>query len=248
MGLISSLFNPATGSPSTGGLPAVPTIPATQTTPAGIDPTGIDPALVTPGKEDSQLAEFANMWQTPVDADGKPIVHTDPLASPVVNFDLSKLTESSKRLDFVSKLDPELAAKALAGDASALASYVNSAIQTAVMGVTQMTGTMMNQAIDSNNARLNQTLPTQIKRVQLNQMDVDNPIFNDPAVAPLVQALKQTEFNKNPNANPADVQKKIIGYLTGLAKVVSDTAPEKVAASKATAAKEMDWVDWSTKT
>lgn len=198
------------------------------------------PVAATPPS--SPLDEYKSLWETPTGADGKPIVHTDPLATPLLNFDPIKIAESAKGLNFTSKIDPTLAGKALGGDAQALSDYVNAAVQAAVVGITTSQGNLINNAIDANNKRVNSTLPEHIRRVQLGQQSVENSALNHPAVAPLVQALTQAEFNKNPNANPQDVHKKIQDYLVSLGQVINENDPTKVAASTKAAAGEVDWL------
>lgn len=245
MGLLSQIFPAHTGHGSDGTpLPAPHLQLDANAPPPPPAPTAAPAPTPAPGPG-SQLDSFTKLWQTPTDKDGKPIVHANPLATPVLNFDPAKIAESAAQLDFTGKIDPALAAKALAGDATALSAYVNAAVQAAVVGIVTSQGQVINGALNENNQRLLSTLPTQVKRVQLESQPVDNPILEHPSVAPLMHALKLSEFNKNPNARPEDVHATVVGYLKGLAQAMTEGDPAAVAAAAKEKAGEPDWLKWA---
>lgn len=208
--------------------------------PAGQQQTANDQQQQSPA--DSSLDSLKAFWQPVVDAEGKPVAaQVDPTAATLFSFDPKVVQESSRKLDFTSGLDPELVTKALGGDQAAFMATLNHAVQNAVTAVTLNTGNMINQGVNTNNQRFKELLPTQIKRVQLDQTTSANPIFQHDAVAPLVNALKSMHFAKNPNANPADVQAQVEGLLQGLSTAVYETTAPGIASKKAATAGEQDW-------
>jgi hypothetical protein len=245
MSFLSSIFPSNTGVSHNGGnsvqaaalTPAAPATPATPATPAAGTETQTTPT--------SHLDQYAALWQTPTSADGKPVAApADPMSSPVFNFDPRAIQTSASKMDFTAGLAPDLATKALGGDATALSELINGAVRNAVVGVTLSQGNLINQAVATNNERVTQALPRHIKSVQLMETPNENPVLDHPAVQPLVGALKQMAFAKDPNASPAAVAKMVNDYISGLGTALHEQSPTTVAA-KAAASKAAGEQDWS---
>ena len=100
---------------------------------------------------------------------------------------------------------------------------------------------MLNQAIAANNQKVSAALPVHIKRTQLLSNGEEDPVLSHPSVQPLVNSLKQMAFAKNPNAEPAEINKQVAKYLRAMGSALHETSPEAVAARKTTAAQEQDW-------
>jgi hypothetical protein len=166
------------------------------------------------------------------------------LRQPLFNVDPTRVAESANKLDFLSSVNPDLVTKALGGDPAAFADVINSAVRQAVVGITVNQGQLLNSALAENNQRITSSLPNQLKQVQLNEVGSDNPVFSHPAVAPLVTALKQTAYQKNPNASVGEVNQLVNNYLSGLAVAMQDASPEAVK-QKQQAAKTAGEQDWS---
>lgn len=220
----------------------IPTAPAPAPVPGAPAPAPSPTPAPAPG---SALDQFKDLWQNPTNAEGKPVVYTDPLAQPVLQFDPAKIQESAAKLNFTSGLAPELLTKALSGDVQAFADILNSVARAAVTGVTVNTGQVVNAALATQSQRLQEALPSHVKRVQLAQQPVDNPILEHPSVQPLMNALKQAEFNKNPSADPAEVHKKVSDYLVTFASTLVNNDPKTVQQAQQKAAGEMDWDAWA---
>lgn len=249
MGLLSSLFNPATGMGSDGTPPTAAATPTAPPAPAVPDAAAIaakaaaDAAAAAAAKPGSQLDGFKDLWQTPKNDKGEPIQFVDPLSQPVLQVDPAKLAEAASKLNFMANIPAENIQKALGGDQQAFAEVINNAVRNAVVGISASQGQLLQQVVTANNQRLVDSLPTHIKRTQLTQQSADNPILEHPSVAPLVEALKLAEFNKNPRANPADVHQKVVDYITGLGKAITDTSTQQQQQSDTK--KEVDWLEWS---
>mgnify|MGYP006348495291 FL=1 len=239
MSFISSMFPLSSGKPSQGGHPAAPApapVPAPAPTPA--------PA---PAPTPSPLDDLAKIWDTPLTADGKPVPPpVNPLSQPLFNFDPTKINDAASKMDFTGSIPAETITKAPGGDAAAFADALNTAVRSAVAGMTLSQGNLINQALLANNARIENALPNQINRARLLETSPeDNPIFSHPAVAPLAQTLKQMAFSKDPNASPAEITKQVNGFLTGLAEAISSTSPaRKAELATRDAASGTDWNNW----
>lgn len=238
MSFLSAIFPTSTGTAHNGPQPpAPPAAPPAAAAPAAPAAPAAAPA--------SPLDSFAALWQTPTTADGKPAgLPVDPLAQPIIQLDPAKVQEAASKLDFTGNIPPERITQALSGDPAALSAVINQAVQNAVVGLTINQGNTLNQALQTNNTRFTSSLPTQIKKVQLSDTLSDNPVFQHPAVAPLVQALKQSQFAKNPNASVAEIDATVGQYLAGLATAMQDASPERVAQQKQQKVSEEPWANF----
>jgi len=242
MSFLSSIFPPSSGTPANGAGAAPGAAPAAAPAVAAVTTPAVAATVVEPAAPASPLDEFTKLWQPVTGADGKPIAPAgNTLAEPVFNFDPAKVRESAAKMDFAAGIPPEMMTKALAGDAASMAAAINHAVQQAVVGMTLNTGNLINQAVVANNDRVTASLPTHIKRVQLQDIPNDNPVLSHPAVQPLVETLKRAAFEKDPRANPAEVAASINSYLMGLGVALADTTPAAVAAKAKVTAGEQDW-------
>jgi hypothetical protein len=250
MGILSSIFNPATGTPSNGAAPPPNFNQQSQAAPGApiqpVAPTAEElAAAAKAANPTSALDEFIPLWQNATTPDGKPLPPTvDPLSQPIYNFDQAKLAESASRMDFMSGVDPAKVQSALSGNAVDFAAVINQAVQSAVIGVTTQSGRLINDAVINNNRRITNSIPSQVRQTQLLESTQDHPVFSHAAVQPLVNALKQTEFQKNPNKPVAEIEATVSNYLLGLVAAMQASSPEatKVAATKAAAEPDYSWV------
>lgn len=251
-GLFSGMFGNSSGGIAHGanGATALPAPGATNPVngeqnklPAGASNTDPNAGNTGTGNaEGSSLDALTKFWDTPKDADGKPVVPgADPLAQTVFNFDHAKVVESAKSLNFTAGVNPELVTQALSGDAKAFLEVINQVSQSAFSAATINTGQMINQGTATNNGRIKASLPRSIKEVQLDQMPASNSVFQHPAAQPLVTALRKMAFAKDPNANPADINESVEALLGGLSVAISDADPAKIEAKAKAVAGEADW-------
>lgn len=242
---IMSLFDffraPAPATPAAPPTPAAPAAPGAVTPPAPATPEPTPPA--------DPLASLVSIWQTPTGADGKPLQIANPLDAlqqAPLTADPTKVRDAVGKLDFAQGISPETITKIQTGtpeEATAnLAGLINAAVRQAVTGITLSQTELVNQALAKQRDAFTAALPTMLKRQQLLDSRSDDPVLSHPAVQPLITALKQTVFNKNPTANPADVDKQVTDYLRGLSAAMS-TDPDK-ARKQATANATQDWDSW----
>lgn len=235
MSFLASIFPTASGTPNNSGAQPPVAAPAPAPAPAP------SPAPVPAAAPASPLDAFTSLWQTPLTADGKPVQKAaDPLQQPAFNFDAAKITESASKMNFAGGIAPETIQKALSGDAAAFTDALNQAVRTAVIGMTMNQGTLINQALLDNNQRITSVIPEHLKRAQLMEPETD-PLMGHAAVQPLVQALKQMAFAKDPSASPAAISKQVGDYLAGLGTAITEASPANQQAKQARASAEPDW-------
>lgn len=226
--------------------PAPAPAAAAAPTPAGPATPAAAPAVETPP---DPLAALVSIWQTPVGADGKPVQQVNPLdalnQAPIV-ADPTKVREAIGKLDFMQAITPEVIGKIQTGTpeeaASNLAALVNAAVRQAVTGVTLSQSELVNNALAKQRDAFTAALPGMLKRQQLEDTPVDDPILSHPAAQPLVTAMKRDYLSRNPNASALEVNKKVTEYLRGLSSAVAGD-PQK-AAKQAAANNTQDWDSW----
>lgn len=244
MSIFSGLFGGTSGiSHGAGGSTALNQMPQQQQ-PAAQPAQVPDPATqqAATAAASSPLDALKSFWDTPKDAEGNPLQHAaDPTSTDIFNFDPTKVSESARKLNFTSDLNPELVQKALGGDTQAFMDVINHATQTAFTAATLNTGKLINQSHVTNNQRVKTSLPTAIKRVQLDQTQTTNPVLQHEAALPLVAALKRAAFERNPNADPSDVTAQVESLLLGLGTAMAEATPAAQQQRTAAKAGETDW-------
>lgn len=203
----------------------------------------------------SPLAEFTGLWDTPTVKDGETALpdwsNPDSLM-PNLSIDPAKIVEQAKKIDFSRAIDPALVTKALAGDAVSFNQVINSVQQAAFAQTGMIASKITENAFKTMLPKLvNDALPAMFKKHAVSSTVVaDNPIFADPAVAPVLKGLEAQLQLKNPEKSPkeiSDLAKKYInGMITAAGGVVPDansTAAANVNKGGRPAAKEMDWLN-----
>lgn len=153
--------------------------------------------------EGSQLDTFNDLFKMETDDKGQPIVRSDPMDGPIMNLDAAKLQEAAKKMNFTQGMDPEILQKAMSGsDPAAFMQVLNTAVQNGFQGAIKVTQQMAEEAIQRNNARVEAALPDRIRTTQIRQHQSSNPVLSHPAVAPIMEGLKATIAQKNPNLSP----------------------------------------------
>lgn len=246
MSLFQSLFGGNTGgiSHGPGGAAAVvqTTAPATTVATGAAQPDNSSQTIDATKGVNSPLDNLQSFWDTPTDAQGKPVAApVDPLASPIFTLNSAKVKESAAKLDFTAGIDQTALTEAFGDKAGLLMQMMNQVGQQAFVAGTLNTGSMIDHGVKSNNNRFQSTLPRHIKEVQLSQTGTSNPVLSHPAAIPLVNGLKKMAFDKNPDANPADVMASVEALLLGLGTAMADTTPEATQRKEAVKAGEQDW-------
>ena len=197
---------PATGVGDPAGNPTVPN----SGTVVSDGSVAAIPAGATGDK--SPLSEFAKLWETK-DNSPKSFV-------PNINVDPAKITEATKNIDFSKAIAPELMTKALAGDANALMQVINSTAQASVaqsIGATaEIVKTALTQQADKFNTEFG---PEMLRRADISRtLQTDNPLYNNPAIAPVLKDIEQQMAAAYPNASAGEVAANARRYFTDMAE------------------------------
>lgn len=193
---------------------------------------------------DAHLADMSNVWKPATKPDGTPMgPQLDPLSQPMLTFKPDDVRAAAEKLDFTSSLNPELAGKALGGDAGALYELINGAIRTAFTAQTINTGNMLNQTFDRYGKAIDQALPSRLRNHEVLTRNSDDPILSHPSVAPMIKAMKQTIANQQPNMTPEQVQLAAENYVKGIGTAFN--MQETKVVEKKQAVEATDWMKWA---
>lgn len=222
---------PATVDP--GGIPA--TVDPTATPAAGINPA--NPADVQ--VPNSPMAEFANLWDTPtIDPNA-----TTPEKPPVLTAEAVQKVVANA--NFAGSITPELMTTIAAGGEeakTAMMAIVNSATQQAVTQAI-MAGSKLNEqaiaaAITEAKAGVPELLRAQQAAAHLKDL---NPLFANPAMAPVADAVRSQLLQKFPSDTPAQTSEKVNSFMTSMAEQFT---PKEVISSST---QDVDWEAFMTK-
>jgi hypothetical protein len=238
--VMNSIFGPK---PQTGPIPqgtmqpSVSNNPANNPAPAGTQTSAVTDGngLVPAGSDASPLTEFKDLWQ-PTPTDPNAPKNTTQGVSP------EKLMEAASKVDFSKVLDQESLAKIAAGGQDAviaLSTLLNKTAQQVYGQSMVVTSKIVDQAVQEATARFAASVPSLIKSQAVNDnLFTKNPAFNNPAVAPVIQAIQSQLAEKYPKATSNELAEMAQKVLTGAAEIFAPPKPsEKLPKGKS----EEDW-------
>lgn len=196
----------------------IPQNSAIQSTPGnGVVPANQENSTASE-KEESPLDSFKDMWKNEDKSD-------DSQEHNMFNVDQSKLLEAAKKVDFSRAISPELIQKISAGGeeaAAALPQILNQVTQTVYAQSTLASTKIMEKALEQQREQFQKELPNIIKSHSLNDsLRNDNPIFSNPAVAPMLDMVKNQLVLKHPDSTASELQKMAIDFVEKFAKTLS---------------------------
>lgn len=222
--------------------------PAAQPTPPGATPPGnipanagatdpnnpqVPPQEVTPP---SPMADFADLW--------KPSETTQETTQQgfLGNVDPQKVMEAAARTDFSKAIDKDTLARINAGGADAMTAMMESMNKVAqhVFAQSAMSTTkIVEAALAKAETKFQADLPGQVKRLSVTEnMRNENPIFSNPAVAPIIAAVEFQLQQKNPTASASEITKMAKQYVEDFGQAVLPKPAETTTGSKSG---EYDW-------
>jgi hypothetical protein len=201
-------------------------------------PNGTVPAntnLSKDGSTQSSIDDFATLWQTDT-------TKADASGQPLFNVSQEKLLETARLQSFKEAASPEQLAAIAAGGEQAVA-----AMMQLMEGVTQRgyaqsvyaTTKLIEGALNKSNFAKSDDLESRLRDVQLKQsLRESNPVFSNPAYAPLLKTAQQQFQVKYPDATAAELKAMAERYLTSMANELS---PNKQTSSKTKQRQDDDW-------
>lgn len=246
----ASVFSGLRGGISHGGAGNVTAIPAAnptqQLTTGDGTAAAAKPAEATPDPLNSHLDAMSKVWQTPTDAEGKPIAaQLDPLSQKLFNFKPEDVTKAAGQLDFTASINPELFSKVAAGGDDAVAAMkeiINGAVRSSFIAGTLNTGNLLNDGFGRHSKNIDAALPDRIKNYEVASRTTDDPVLGHAAVQPFLHSMKAMIRATKPNLSAAEVQAEAETYVQGLGMAVN--MKQQAATGKKAEAEETNWMKY----
>lgn len=232
---IANMFRP------TQQVTVAPQGPMAQVNPGAGAPTppSGSSAPVAPPAPDNPLDAFTPLWQN--DPNVANVV--DPLSTPLFKTDPAAIAAAAGKIDFLSQIPADVMQKAMSGnDPASFMSVLNAVAQRTLATATQLNAATLEQATTRNNARLQQSLPGTVKRIQLDSIVPENAALQHPASQPFLQMVRAQLQMKNPGMSAQQINKRAEEVLVGYAGQISGPSPAEQAQTQAQA----DGTDWDT--
>lgn len=161
----------------------------------------------------SPLDEFQKLWENdPNTANQK----FDP--NSLFSIDQSKMDQALASVDFTSGIKQEDLQAVVAGGegaVAALANLLNGVGRQVLAANTKVGANMIQSAVGKVDSGLDQRINGQVRLSQVHtQLTQDNPALSSPAVAPLVELMKQQFTTKYPTASPQEIAQLTTRYFT----------------------------------
>lgn len=216
---ISSFFNGAAKQAD----PAPQAQVNSQSTPGNIpnSPTPI-PAAVDAAKVNSPLDQFNTLWD--------PVANKGAETDSQQALDPVKLRELVNQADFSSTISQENRAKIAQGGEEAQKAFtesMNTVAQQVMVQALLASNKMTQTAIDNVNKTWETKLPELLRKQTLSENLRDsNPIYSNPAVKPVIEAVQHQLAAKNPNATPAELQVMSNNFVKAMGEAFNPAKPD----------------------
>lgn len=227
---------PVVADPSKPADPNAPKVGEQVTAPA---------AFPKPGEgEKSPLDGYAKLW------DNDPNAPAPPSLNPTLTADPAALMKAAKSIDFSKVLSSETLEAAMKDPTgAALATAINQAAQAGYAQSAHATTKIVEAALQQQAKMFKEeVMPDILRRHASTQavLQLDNPVFLNPAVKPIVDLVKEQVIKQYRTATPAEIAKHTTEMLqsmsTEIAKasgLVVTEAPKDVRIGGAR--KDQDW-------
>lgn len=229
--------------------PATPAAPANVEVPGAAGPASKQQAPANPGASPTvtavpavgaspaagpvpELAGFHDLFKPKAvdpNAPKRPTL-ADPILTPL---DPTAFQQHVQNANFAAAIPREVLAKAAAGDADALAAAINHAAQSGFAAATQLSHGLVEHGARTAAERLDSNLDVRMRNQQIRMHNPDNPVLRDPAVAPVVGAIKSQIAQQNPSMSAEQVAQTAEQYFQNMAVALTKPTPAQDAAKVA---------------
>lgn len=199
---------------------AQPGVTAVQT--AGTAPNGVIPDNVN--TEGSPLDQFKDMWET--DPNVKAPVEFKP-----ESLDPTKLQEVMGKVDLTKVITQENLSLIEAGGegaTKALIESMNAVSQQTMMQSTLVANKMIEDSVTKAIESVTAKIPALLKEQNLsNSLKEQNPIYSNPAVKPVIDAVKSQLSVKFPDATTSDLTSMAQDFVKAMSTSLAPVIPVK---------------------
>lgn len=165
------------------------------------------------GTEQNPLDSFKDIWNPPAAAPaGAPAQQTQ-----AVTFNQQEVAQRLGQMDFMRFADQkDLVAVAAGGDGAvaALGNVINGVMRQAMLMQTGFAAQSANSAAEFAQQRASAGIPELVRgQLTQNQLVSENAAMNHPALAPMIEAMRQQFQSQYPKATPAEIAQHLNNYM-----------------------------------
>lgn len=181
------------------------------------------------GKPANPLDPFAKLWDAPTEEELKR--QNANSGVDFENVDANKMMEAAKKVDFTQILTPEMQQAIAKGGEEGMKAVIQAMNMTnqltygqSALAASKMIGAAVKQA----KTEVASQIPDLVKAaVVSSNLAKANPVFQNPAVAPIVEGLKSQLLTKFPNATDAQLTEMAQNYFIGVSQSFGVIPPNK---------------------
>lgn len=197
------------------------------------------------GKNKSPEVDYSKLWEPNKDNNGPA-----DLGAFSFNMDPAKIDQTIGQLDFTKAVTPEMVAKIAAGGTeavSAMLAAMNLVGQQSMKAALTASVKVTETGIQTSGQRLKDNLPGLVRNEAVSgALREDNPLFNDPSTAPMMEVLTQQMAQKFPQASPQEVREHAKRYMLNFAgQAAKFTGKQVVDMPTVPAGQKQVQMDWS---
>jgi hypothetical protein len=174
------------------------------------------------------LWDTTNTSQTPTPTGVLPVLTAEQLSTTLANS------------NFLQGVNPELMAKATAGDAQAFQDVMNQGLRSVMTQAVLASHGLVEAGARGSNERLKTTLPSMVRSNNVADQLRVNPLFNDPAAKPMIDMVKSQLESKHPQASASEIASMTQEFVSAFARAGNPDQPKEPAKGK-TASGDTDW-------
>ena len=189
-----------------------------QTLPSDPNKQQLQPPVAQPTNTEIDPAKVWESLFKPKEAPAKPEGGKPATSS----WDTSPeaLTAKFDGVNFSSILDPELATKALAGDAASLIQLIGQSAQAASMYAVKSSLDASKSGVEEFGKNFKSTLPNDFKKLSIEQALGADPVLSNPILKPTVELVANQLYSQFPNATTEDLKQAVQAFLKVQAETI----------------------------
>lgn len=222
------------------GTPKAPPVAAPAVTPPVVPPVNTVPEP-KPTAPTSLLDKHKQVWETP------PAPKVDPNApKPFLdNISEEAVSKAAKTVAFTNAVTPEIREKIAKGGAEAQEAFMEAlnTVAQEVYGKTALAGSAITKkALEEMRGDFLKELPKLIREhTTKGSASRLNPVFKDPALAPVVSALEQTFTVKFPEASADEIATMVQTYMDDMTTHLQNSKAKPKTRSNKNGTDDVDW-------
>lgn len=225
------------------GQKQTPQSPTDGKTGPGTEPNGVVPPETPPEPKppESPMVEFHSLFKN------EPPDPNKPTKTSALDFEIDpqKMMEAAGKVDFKSAIPAELLAKIQAGGEDAVAANLmamNIIAQKAYGQSAVAAAAITKETLKQARQEFVSEIPAMLKALNLDSGLRDkNPLFEDPAVVPILDGLKTKLLDKHPDATPQQLQSMAEKYVEKFASAFGKKPAAPSKGSKQAGGGDDDW-------